>query len=60
MLADVAALPDIARVENRIYSLALDKHSRVRKLPVAFLLGAAKARFGPVAAALPRIAWRAE
>ena len=60
MLADVAALPDVAGVEHGHYRLALDKHPRVGELPIAFLLQAAKARFRPVSPTLTGIAWRAE
>src|SRR5438034_4376962 len=58
MLADIAALPDVAGVEHRHYRLALDKHPRVGELPVTLLLDPSNARFSPVGSALPGIAWR--
>src|SRR3954451_4935001 len=56
MLADIAALPDVAGIEYRHHCLALDKHPRISELPIPFLLQAAKARFRPVGPALAGIA----
>src|SRR6266496_2965565 len=59
MLTGAAALPDVAGVEYRHHRLTLDEHASVGELPVTFVLGTAKARFGPVRAPLVCYARRA-
>src|SRR5713226_7409448 len=56
VLADVAALADVAGVENGENRFALDEGTRVGELPITLLLRLAEAHFGPIGAALPGVA----
>src|SRR5690349_2831677 len=60
MLANVAALPNVARIEGRHHCLSFNEHSRVTELPVALVLSAAETCFRPVSAPLIGNAWRTE
>src|ERR1700738_2092221 len=56
VLADVAVLPDVTRIEHPHNRLAFDEHPSIGKLPVSLFFRPAEPSSQPIAAALAWIA----